>query len=130
MLIGERLYADDNDDRVFATFYGSEWIRSTIWRGDDASHTPDETFHDGNNGFLEPYCGDINSELYRCPATSYDANSRFFQIDGGMSYEGFMLRNNSFPEKSADVYVADGNYRRFTNANRRPFFSFQSLDIN
>lgn len=130
MVIAEMLYAKDNRFRVFATFYGGEWVHQTHWRGQDAIYQPGEEFHDGNTGFLEPYLGDRYSKVYNCPATDYDKSSDVYRIDEGRSYEGFMQRNNSLPEFIDDVYLARGNAKLFETASRKPFFWDYTAPIN
>ena len=122
MIIGQFLYSEDNQERIFATFYGSEWVHQTGWRGADAVHQPGEDFFDGNTGFLEPYTGDRYSKTYNCPATDYDNSSEVFRIDEGRSYEGFMQRNNNLPENINQAYFTLGNARLFEDATRKPFF--------
>lgn len=130
MLLGQMLYSKENRSRVFATFYGAEWMKETGWRGADAVHQPNEDFHDGNTGFLEPYCGDRYSLIYQCPATDYDITSDVYRIDEGRSYEGFMQRNSNFPELLENVYFARQNDRLFENASRKPFFWDYTAPIN
>jgi prepilin-type N-terminal cleavage/methylation domain-containing protein len=122
MVLGQILYSDDNEERVFSTFYGAEWMTRTNWVGNPWLNIPGGDFHDGNTGFLEPYCGDADSATYQCPATYYDRNSEVYRIDQGRSYEGFMLRNESVPEKLNDVYFTLGNAKLFEDASRKPFF--------
>lgn len=129
MVVGQMLYSQDNNDRVFATFYGAEWVYQTGWRGDDAVHTADETFYDGNTGFLEPYTGDRHSQTYNCPATLYDSDSDVFRIDQGRSYEGFMQRNNNKPETLNEAYFTLGNARLFEDASRKPFFQDYTAEV-
>ena len=122
MVIGEFLYSEDNQERVFATFYGAEWMKETGWRGADAVNQAGEDFFDGNTGFLEPYNGDRYSKTYNCPATDYDKSSEVYRIDEGRSYEGFMQRNNNLPENINQAYCALGNSHLFEDATRKPFF--------
>jgi prepilin-type N-terminal cleavage/methylation domain-containing protein len=129
LYLGELLYSGDNEERIFTTFYGAEWMLRKSWVGNTGLNIPGGDFHDGNTGFLEPYCGDEGSSVYKCPATYYDRDSDVYRIDKGRSYEGFMQRNLSVPEKLNDVYFSRGNNRLFTNATRRPFFQDYTAEV-
>ncbi|MCH2208213.1 MAG: hypothetical protein MK132_20395 [Lentisphaerales bacterium] len=67
--VGQMVYSNDNDGRVFATEYGAEWMMAKDWRNLDTGGCSD--FYDGQTGFLEPYF-EQESTVYRCPASSYD----------------------------------------------------------
>jgi prepilin-type N-terminal cleavage/methylation domain-containing protein len=120
--VGQMLYSQNNNHRVFATFYGAEWMLRRNWVGNQYLNISGGDFHDGNTGYLEPYCGDEDSGVYQCPATYYDTASDVYRLDQGRSYEGFMLRNFSVPEKLNDVYFTVGYTKFFEDASRKPFF--------
>jgi prepilin-type N-terminal cleavage/methylation domain-containing protein len=122
MVIGQMLYSDENGERVFSTFYGAEWMTTRSWAGNSFLNISGGEFYDGNTGFLEPYTGDRYSQTYNCPATEYDMNSEVYRLDEGRSYEGFMERNLSVPEKLDNVYFTLGFTRLFEDASRKPFF--------
>jgi prepilin-type N-terminal cleavage/methylation domain-containing protein len=119
MYIGQMLYSDGNDGRVMATEYGSEWIMAKTWRNLDTGAW--SNFHDGNTGFLEPYTGEEESQVYRCPASSY-SDSRFYNAHKGRSYSGFTSRNWRHPYRLEDLHVVRTGTANFRDASRKPFF--------
>jgi len=120
MYIGQMLYSDDSNGRVMATEYGAEWIDAKTWRNLETADWND--FHDGTKGFLEPYMGDQSSQVYRCPANSYDTSSRFYNAHKGRSYSGFTSRNWRHPYKLEDMHVVRTGTSNFREASRKPFF--------
>ena len=120
MYIGQMLYSSDNKERVMATEYGAEWIDAKTWVDLDAGDWND--FHDGNQGFLEPYMGPEDSEVYRCPANTYDTNSRFVNAHRGRSYSGFTSRNWRHPYRLDDMHIVRTGNENFREASRKPFF--------
>ena len=117
MVLGEMLYGDDNQERVWAGHFGAEFMIRTQWY-----EAPGGTFFDGQTGFLEPYTGDGDSLTYRCAATNYDQSSQIYTADKGRSYEGFMDINASKPVREYELHVRSGGNQYFLNANRKPFF--------
>ena len=120
MYLGQLLYSDDNDGRVMATEYGAEWMMSTNWRNLDSGEW--SNFHDGIQGFLEPYTGEQESSVYRCPATNYDTSSRFYGAHKGRSYSGFTSRNWRHPYRLEKLHVVRTGTADFSDASRKPFF--------
>ncbi len=120
MYLGEILYSDDNDGRVMATEYGAEWMAAKDWRIPGTTDWVD--FHDGTEGFLEPYCAPMDSQVYRCPATTYDRSSRFYNAHKGRSYSGFTSRNWRFPYRLEELHVVRTGTANFKDADRKPFF--------
>lgn len=78
-------------------------------------------FYDGNIGFLEPYLEDDDSDVYKCPATSYDPNSWYYGNASGRSYTGFLDFNNRWPRKINKYFVKYGNNAYYTSSGRTPF---------
>lgn len=120
MYIGQMLYAGDSNDRVMATEYGAEWIDAKTWVDLDTGDW--NNFYDGTKGFLEPYMGDEGLEVYRCPASSYDPESRFFNAHKGRSYSGFTSRNWRHPYRLEDMHMVRTGQNDFRDASRKPFF--------
>lgn len=125
MYIGQLIYADDNGDRVMATEYGAEWIDARTWRDLDTSDW--NNFHDGTQGFLEPYLGPEESQVYRCPANTYDQDSRFYNAHKGRSYSGFTSRNWRHPYRLDDMHMVRTGHDDFRDASRKPFFFLGGL---
>lgn len=120
LYVGQLVYSDDNDERVFATEYGSEWTMVRTWRELDTGNW--KNFYDGNTGFLEPYAGEQDSKVYRCPASSYDSDSRFVNAHKGRSYSGFTSRNWRHPYRLEQMHVVRTGTADFRDASRKPFF--------
>ena len=120
MYLGQLLYSTDNDGRVMATEYGAEWMAAKTWKDPVSGNWPN--FHDGTQGFLEPYCAPIDSQVYSCPATNYDTSSRFNNAHKGRSYSGFTSRNWRFPYRMEELHVVRTGTADFRDADRKPFF--------
>jgi len=118
LYIGEMLYSGDNDDNIFTTAFGAEWMMETSWRKPSNAGN----FHDGNTGFMVPYCEEESSGVYRCPATNYDPNATIMK-DNGRSYEGFIDRNNSSPYKIDQYFFQIGNSWYYTDSGRIPLLT-------
>ena len=118
LYIGEILYSDGNDGFIFTSNYGAEWMMVTSWNKPSNS----SSFHDGNTPFMEPYCGEESSDVYRCPATNYDPNATIMK-DNGRSYEGFIDRNNSSPYKIDQYFFQIGNSWYYTDSGRIPLLT-------
>jgi prepilin-type N-terminal cleavage/methylation domain-containing protein len=114
----QMLYAKENRQYMFATEYGAEWMETKTYKivGDTWVK-----FHDGKQGFMEPYLGDISSDVYKCPATNYSEDAWFKKVHKGRSYSGFMDRNNRAPLREKDIYVKrTGAHKNFRAASRKP----------
>ena len=126
MYMGQMLYADDNQGKVFSSNRGVTWIDANNYR--DLSSGVWYDFHGGEYDFFEPYFGIENRttkvELYRCPASDYDPSSQIVTIGihNGRSYSGFMEKNWRRPVKpdNLDMHIAGGG-KAFANSSRKPF---------
>ena len=125
--ITQILYGQDNGDRIMATTWGAEWPSQRTYKTAQGSWV---IFHDGTKDFLEPYGADRDSEIFKCPATIYDPNSRYYQIDKGRSYEGFLDRNNRRPLTTEELFVGAFNQKIFENASRKPFIFDYTAPLN
>ena len=128
MYLAQMMYHNENSGRVMGTEYGAEWIAAKQWRDLDGGSWND--FHDGNTGFLEPYSGDGESSVYKCPASSYDTSSRFYNAHKGRSYSGFTSRNWRHPYLLEDMHVVRTGTSNFRDANRKPFFWDYNAPLN
>ena len=91
---------DDNQDRFWSASFGAGWMTATATKQNQGM-----PFHDGQTGFLVPYLGEEDSQIYRCPATDYDKDSHFYQAFQGKSYEGLMDINIATPVVHENVHV-------------------------
>ena len=125
ILIAEYVYSDDNEGRLWATSFGSGWLTSETWNNNG---NPGGSFHGGQAGFLVPYLGEDDSDIYSCPATDYDKTSQFYTFHEGKSYEGLMDINVAPPVPVEEVHVRLG-LRYFLDASRKPLFWDYTAEI-
>ena len=120
------LFADDNDDKVYAHHLRGRFMIETKWNNGEES----DSFHANGEQLFEPYLGkeDNNNklDLYRCPNSKYNNEDGAWiaGVSGGRNYNGFMRSNYSQPQTLNDLTIHNwnaGHLPPFKNATRKPF---------
>ena len=119
------LFADDNENRVFTNWRGSEWMTRKIYTTNNKNKWSNVQIHSDGSRFMEPYLGPKESAVYACPATEIEKSSGYYNNFKDRSYAGFMDRNDGYPVKLPNVYAVgfhgNPNVRFWAEKTRKPF---------
>ena len=122
----QMLFADDNDNQVYAHHLRGRFMIETGWNNGSESGN----FHANGEQLFEPYLGkdDVNNkiDLYRCPSSEYNSTDGAWiaGATNGRNYNGFMRSNYSEPQTLDDLTIHNwnaGHNPPFKNATRKPF---------
>jgi prepilin-type N-terminal cleavage/methylation domain-containing protein len=129
----EMLFADDNENKVYAHQLRAQFMTATSWSNGGVTGN----IHSSGEQLLEPYLGREHwsnnpIEVYRCPASSWEAGSWVAGVTGGKNYNGFTDSLYSQPSTFDQFTVRSyGNPNSvFENSSRKPFISDYAYSLD
>ncbi|WDE96914.1 type II secretion system protein [Lentisphaera profundi] len=126
LYITQMLFADDNENKVYAHHLRGQFMVATAWNDGAESGQ----FYESGEQIFEPYLGrdDVNNKLavYRCPSSEYNSGDGAWiaGASNGRNYNGFMRSNYGRPQTLDNLTIHNwnaGHLPPFKHSSRKPF---------